>query len=79
MKKIFLTLVAVVAFTFSTSAQCGERATLLITECGSWCVTTAVQLTGNLSSDIANGEATNWTFRRKPTVAELMAVADELC
>ncbi len=79
MKKTFLTLVAVVAFTFSINAQCGEQATQLNTECGSWCVTAVVPLTGNLSSDIANANATNGTFRRKPTAAELMAVADELC
>jgi len=79
MKKFFLTLIAVVAFTFASSAQCNEQSTLLVTECGSWCVTAVVPLTGCLSCDVANGNATDWTFRRKPTATELLAVADELC
>ncbi len=79
MKKVLLTFVAVLGFVFTSAAQCDEQSTQLNTSCGSWCVSVQIQLTGNLSSDIAAGEATNWTFRRKPTVSELLAVADELC
>lgn len=79
MKKLILTFIAVVGLSFASSAQCGSQATLLNTDCGSYCVSMVVPLTGNLGADIANGNATNGTYRRKPTVNELMAIADELC
>ncbi len=79
MKKLILTYITVIAFAITSTAQCGEQATLLNTSCGSWCVTMIVPMTGNLSSDIANANATNGTFRRKSTGRELMAIADELC
>lgn len=79
MKKTFLTLLATFALTITMNAQCDQQSTLLITECGNYCVSVIVPLTGDLSTDVAIAESTNYTGRRKPTVTELMAVADELC
>jgi hypothetical protein len=70
---------AVVGFAITSSAQCGSQATLLSTECGNWCVTVEIPLTGYLSVDSANLTATGGTMRRKPTMNELLMVADELC
>ena len=79
MKKLILTIITVVCITFVSTAQCGSQSTQLNTDCGSWCVSVIVPLTGSLDADVANANATNGTFRRKPTLNELMAIADELC
>lgn len=79
MRKLFLSFLVTIAFTFVSTAQCGSQATQVITECGTYCVSVKVPLTGNLESDIANYNATNGTMRRKPSIAEMMAFADEVC
>lgn len=83
MKKIFLTLVAVVTFTISTSAQYGEQATQVSNSCGmSGCFYVQLEPTGSLSVDISIAESTNGTFRRPLNFREAIAVAnamEELC
>ncbi len=79
MRKLFLTFIAVIAFAFTSTAQCDGQSTQMNTECGTFCVTVNIQLTGSLSTDIGNFNATGGTMRRKPTLRELVAAADAVC
>ena len=75
MKKLMFTFVAIVGFSFTSSAQCGEQATQV---CGT-CYSVQVPLTGYLSVDIANIGATGGTMLRKPNLEELLAIAEIVC
>lgn len=79
MKKSFLLLIALVGFAFTSSAQCGEQATQLTNDCGSFCVSVSIPLTGNLAVDSANLTATGGTMMRKPSLRELLTVSEEIC
>lgn len=79
MKKLILSVVASVGFSFSSTAQCGEQATQLNCGGNSYCVSIQVPFTGILHLDIANLNATGGTMMRKPTMRELLLVSDEIC
>lgn len=79
MKKLIFTFVCVIGFSLNSFAQCGSQATQLNTSCGSWCVSVQIQLTGILEIDTRNYTNTGGTMMRKPSLRELMIVADELC
>ena len=69
------TFMAIVGFSFTSSAQCGEQATQV---CGE-CYTVQIPLTGYLSVDSNNYIATGGTMLRKPTIRELMMIMDAVC
>lgn len=75
MKKLIFTLVAIFGLSFSSQAQCGERATMV---CGT-CYSVQIPLTGILSVDTANFIATGGTMLRKPNLRELSILIDEFC
>jgi len=75
MKKLMFTFIAVVGFSFASSAQCGERATQV---CGT-CYSVEVPLTGYLSVDAANIGATGGTMLRKPNLDELLYIMEIAC
>ena len=79
MRKLLFTFLFTASLMFASNAQCGPQATQVGTECGTYCLTMVVPLTGSLEVDIANYNATNGTMRRKPTITEMMAFADEIC
>lgn len=79
MKKLFLTFTAVVGFAFTSTAQCGSQSTQMITDCGVYCVSVEIPLTGILSVDSANYTATGGTMRRKPSLSELLEVSEAVC
>lgn len=71
---------AIVGFSFTTSAQCDEQSVLVNTACGSSCVFVQMQFTGVLSVDNALLTSSNGTMRRKPTIAELLNyIAEDAC
>lgn len=75
MKKLMYTFMAIVGFSFTTSAQCGEQATQVCGECYSM----QIPLTGFLSADAANIGATGGTMLRKPNLDELLQIAEIVC
>jgi hypothetical protein len=75
MKKLMFTFMAIVGFSFTTSAQCGEQATQVCGECYS----IQIPLTGYASVDSTNYTATGGTMIRKPTTRELMLIMDAVC
>lgn len=75
MKKLMFTLLAIVGFSFASSAQCGEQATQICGECYSM----QIPLTGFLSVDVANIGASGGTMLRKPNLNELLEIAELVC
>ncbi len=61
MKKLMFTFMAIVGFSFTSSAQCGEQASQV---CGT-CYGVEVPLTGFLSVDVADLRAIGATMLRK--------------
>ena len=79
MKKIIITLITIIAFSFYSNAQCDKQSTYVSNSCGmSGCFYVEVQLTGSLETDMANGNATGGTFRRGLNLREALAVANAL-
>lgn len=80
MKKLMFTFIAIVGFSFTSSAQCDEQSFLVNTACNSSCVFVQMQFTGVLSVDTALLTSSNGTMRRKPTIAELLNyIAEDAC
>ena len=83
MRKLFLTMIAVMAFVFTSTAQCDSQSTQVTSSCGiSGCFSVQIHLTGSLESDVAIANATNGTFRRPLNFREAVMVAnalEELC
>ena len=75
MKKLMFTFMAIVGFSLTSSAQCGGQATQVCDTCYS----VEVPLTGFLSVDAANIGATGGTMLRKPTLDELLQIAEIVC
>nr|WP_315171120.1 hypothetical protein [uncultured Flavobacterium sp.] len=69
------TFMAVVGFSFTSSAQCGEQATQV---CGT-CYTVQIPWTGSLLADSLNAFLSGGTMLRKPTIAELEDIMAENC
>lgn len=69
------TFMAIVGFSFTSSAQCGEQATQV---CGG-CYSAQIPLTGYLLVDSANYTASGGTMLRKPSIRELMFIMEAVC
>ncbi|WP_339622773.1 hypothetical protein [uncultured Winogradskyella sp.] len=79
MRKLFLTIITAIAFTFAASAQCDSQSTQVSSSCGiTGCFSVKVELTANIESDIANSIATNGTYRRPLNLGEAIMVANAL-
>ena len=75
MKKLIFTFIAVVGFATTSSAQCGSQGTEI---CGD-CYSIRIPLTGILSVDTANFNATGGTMLRKPNHRELSLIMAAVC
>lgn len=75
MKKLMFTFVAIVGFSFTSSAQCGEQATQVCGECYS----IQIPWTGSLLVDSLNAYLTGGTMLRKPNQDELLLIAASAC
>lgn len=64
---------AIVGFSFTSSAQCGEQATQVCV----YCYSIQIPSTGYLLVDSANYTATSGTMLRKPSTRELMLIMNQ--
>lgn len=73
-KLIYVTALFVISLT--ANAQCGERATLVTTECGSTCLSVQMEFTGILSVDLSLLVNSGGTMERKPSISEVIYFAE---
>lgn len=78
MKKLILTFITVVTFTFSAVASCPSYASTINTSCGSYCAYVQMELTGLLGPDVAIISAGDDQLRRPLSNYEYAIVSNAL-
>ncbi|MFN3756230.1 MAG: hypothetical protein ACK4RM_04685 [Flavobacterium sp.] len=79
MKKFIYSVVALVSFSFASTAQCNEQSTPVTCGGSTTCWSVTIPWTGIQQIDIHNLISSNGTMMRKPNQRELLMIIDAVC